>query len=55
MKKLVLFVALAAVLGLSFVSCNSDKKSEGAVAEKSNAESAQQGGAPGDLSTESDA
>jgi PBP1b-binding outer membrane lipoprotein LpoB len=48
MKKLVLFVALVAAFGLSFVSCSSGKSEESA-AEKDNTESVQQ--APSDLSS----
>jgi hypothetical protein len=42
MKKLVLFVALAAVFGLSFISCSSDKKSGEVTSEKENTENIQQ-------------
>jgi|LQAB01.1.fsa_nt_gi hypothetical protein len=48
MKKLVLFVALAAVFGLSFVSC-SNGKSEETTAEKGNVENVQKD--PNDLSS----
>jgi hypothetical protein len=41
MKKLVLFVALAAVFGLSFISSCSSSKSEETTAEKGNVESVQ--------------
>jgi hypothetical protein len=52
MKKLVLFVMLAAVFGLSFVSCSGGSKSESTSAEKNNAENAQQGEATDSLSVE---
>jgi hypothetical protein len=47
MRKLVLLVALAAVFGLSFISCSSGK-SEEATAEKDSTENVQQ--EPSDLS-----
>jgi hypothetical protein len=48
MKKLVLLVALAAVFGLSFISCSSGK-SEEVTTEKDNTENVQQ--EPSDLSS----
>jgi hypothetical protein len=48
MKKLVLLVALAAVFGVSFISCSNGKSEEG-TAEKNNTENVQQ--EPSDLSS----
>ncbi|OEG71080.1 hypothetical protein ATZ36_02925 [Candidatus Endomicrobiellum trichonymphae] len=52
MKRLVLFAMLAAVFGLSFVSCSGGSKSESTSAEKNNAENAQQGEVADNSSTE---